>query len=130
VPTRLIQRLDTLTREASTEFATAFSLAVTSAFREGVAAAPDPRLSQIFVRQQAIHRAANGIPVEKMCCLFKILQEDFEMPYDKSKLDGCAYKYLAPQAKADADEVFKHMLCEFSITCGTCGESHDFKVVR
>jgi hypothetical protein len=131
VPTRLIQKLDTLTREASTEFANAFSLAVTSAFSEGVAAVPDPRLSQIFVRQQAIHRGTNDIPPEKVCCLFKILEEDFEMPYDKSKLDGHSYKYLAPQSKAEADTVFKHMLCQFSIKCSTCGgKSHEFKVVR
>lgn len=131
VPVRLIQTSEyPLTREATTEYAREFSIAVSTAFTTDLAAATDVRPGELFVRQQMLHRGKHDLAASADCCLFKILEEDYKMPYDKSKLDDNTYKYVAAQSQAVADGVFKHQVAEFSIKCGTCECYHEFKVVR
>jgi len=91
----------------------------------------DPRVRELFVREQLMHREEHGMDPKEPCCLLKMLEEDYNMPFDKSKLDNNDYKLgSTPHTKAVADGVFKHMLVEFGIKCGACGGSHEFKVVR
>ncbi|KAK7193580.1 hypothetical protein DPSP01_000132 [Paraphaeosphaeria sporulosa] len=131
VPARLIQTSERpLTREATASFAAAFSTAVRGAFASQIEALTDIRPGELFIRQQMLHKGKHDIGENVECCLFKISEEDYRMPFDKSTLDNNAYKYVKAQTKEVADEVFKHMVAEFSIKCSTCRMYHDFKVVR
>ncbi|KAF2447615.1 hypothetical protein P171DRAFT_441555 [Karstenula rhodostoma CBS 690.94] len=119
VPVRLIQTSERpLTREATTEYAKEFSVAVKDAFSDALANAADVRPGELFVRQQMLHRGKHDIAESADCCIFKIFEEDYKMPYDRAKLDNNAYKYVQAQSKAVADGVFKHQVAEFSIKCG------------
>ncbi|KAL1607849.1 hypothetical protein SLS60_002787 [Paraconiothyrium brasiliense] len=133
VPGRLIQRLDHVTHEASMEFAKEFCNALKEAFLDGIKAkmAEDVRIRDIFVHQQAVHRQAHGMAPHHPCCILKMLEEDYEMPFDKSKLDNNNYTISdPPRVKANTDNVMKHEVKEFSIKCGVCGGFHLLRVVR
>ncbi|KAL5430032.1 hypothetical protein PMIN07_010405 [Paraphaeosphaeria minitans] len=131
VPVRLIQTSQSpLTSQSTISFTAAFSIAVKNCFTSALEALTDVRPRELFARQQMLHKGKHNIGEDLDCCLFKILEDDYRMPFDKSKLDNNAYKYVIAQKKEVADDVFTHMISEFSISCGTCGVDHEFKIVH
>lgn len=88
-------------------------MAVRSAFEQEMNSLGHTRVDQLFTRQKALHRVENGKAVADPVCLFKVMEGNYEFPFDKSKHDSV-----------------KHKVCEFAVSCSICNNVHNFKVVR
>lgn len=116
-------------------FAKELTTACKTIFMEHMAAAEDIRVRQLFVREQMMHRDAHGMDPSQSCCIFKLLEEDYHMPYDKCKGNGGDVKHgsskgVGSQSKGLIGGMVGHMIVEFGIKCRACGGYHEFKVVR
>ncbi|KAJ4353392.1 uncharacterized protein N0V89_005121 [Didymosphaeria variabile] len=130
VPSRLIQKIDRpISREASRLFALEFCNLLKDTFIEGIKAKGlvDVRIREIFRHEQIMHRAAHGKAEGSPCCILKMLEEDYDMAFDKGKLDNNNYT-VEPRLKPSP--VFKHQIVDFGIKCEICSGEHEFKVVR
>ena len=122
-----------LTFNPGTRFSDVLTMAVKSALEQEMNSIRDHRVRQMFDRQQLLYLCEHQMNVAAPVCLFHLMEQNYEFPFDKSKLDANSVPFGTKQiipTKAEAAKVFKHELANFSIKCSVCGKYHAFKVVR
>jgi hypothetical protein len=108
IPNKLVQTHDLdLVREPSDDF----TYELVKTMQSEVFDAIDyngPEIADVASKERRRHRQNHGYDYAVEVCVFKMVEEDYEMPYTGEKIE----------------------ISEFAFICEVCGDRHDVRVVR
>lgn len=108
VPGKLVQTSDIAITNQPNEAFTAELIKVVQSTVTSDIRLHGRQVSDTFTREQRLHRDRHGMPEDEPCCLFRLMEEDYECPDYKCKKE----------------------IAGFMFKCTTCGGKHEVRVFR